>query len=153
MFLKTRDIAGQLSLVGDMQGTLIIALQGLWVFYSHSLGVRSLHEYVITCRSQCLQSGFFCSLPYLSMVSIMVHVSMLGFTGLQCDGVWAVILLQIIMVSPVTHLEKNHKSLSITDQSQFFLKKQGVLKSKCLSFLVNRQLTWRQTPKLFDTAY
>ena len=44
-------------------------------------------------------------------------VSMLGFTGLQCDGVWAVIWLQIVMVSPVTHLEKNHKSLSITNKS------------------------------------
>ena len=45
-------------------------------------------------------------------------VSMLGFTGLQCDGVWAVIWLQIVMVSPVTHLEKNHESLSITSESQ-----------------------------------
>ena len=30
---------------------------------------------------------FFCSLPYLPIVSIMVHVSVLGFTGLQCTGV------------------------------------------------------------------
>ena len=45
-------------------------------------------------------------------------VSTLGFTGLQCDGAWAVILLQIVMVSPVTHLEKNHKSLSRTNESQ-----------------------------------
>ena len=42
---------------------------------------------------------------------------MLGFTGLQCDGVWAVIWLQIVMVSHVTHLERNHKSLSITNKS------------------------------------
>ena len=45
-------------------------------------------------------------------------VSTLGFTGLQCDGAWAVILLQIVMVSPVIHLEKNHKSLSRTNESQ-----------------------------------
>ena len=31
----------------------------------------------------------------------------------------AVILLQIVMVSPGTHLVKNHESLSITDKSQF----------------------------------
>lgn len=45
-------------------------------------------------------------------------VSTLGLTGLQCDGAWAVILLQIVMVSAVTHLEKNHKSLPITSESQ-----------------------------------
>ena len=31
----------------------------------------------------------------------------------------AVILLQIVMVSPGTHLVKNHESLSITNESQF----------------------------------
>ena len=30
----------------------------------------------------------------------------------------AVILLQIVMVSPGTHLVKNHESLSITNESQ-----------------------------------
>ena len=39
------------------------------------------------------------------MVYIPVHVS-------------AVILLQIVMVGPGTHLVKNHKSLSITNESQ-----------------------------------
>ena len=31
----------------------------------------------------------------------------------------ALILLQIVMVSPGTHLVKNHESLSITNESQF----------------------------------
>ena len=46
-------------------------------------------------------------------------VSMLDFTGLQCDGAWAVILLQIVVVSAVAHLEKNQKSLFIINKSQF----------------------------------
>ena len=37
-----------------------------------------------------------------------------------------VILVQIVMVSPGTHLLKNHESLSITSDSQF-KKKQAVL--------------------------
>ena len=44
------------------------------------------------------------------MAYIPVHVS-------------AVILLQIVMVGPGTHLVKNHKSLSITNESQ--LKKEN----------------------------
>ena len=54
------------------------------------------------------------------MVYIPVHVS-------------AVILLQIVMVGPGTHLVKNHKSLSITNESQL-KKKQGFLNWKCLGF-------------------
>ena len=49
---------------------------------------------------------------------------MLDFTGLQCDGTWAVILLQIVMVSAVAHREKNHESLSIINKSQLKKKKQ-----------------------------
>ena len=30
-----------------------------------------------------------------------------------------VILLQVVMVNPGTHLDKNHKSLSITNESHF----------------------------------
>ena len=105
-----------------MLGTLI-ALHRLWVFYSHSLlgsGHYKSTTYVIACRGYYLQSGFFCFIPFLPIVSITVSMS--GFTGLQCIGAWAVILLQIVMVSPATHLEKNHKSQSRTNKSQ--LKKQ-----------------------------
>ena len=38
----------------------------------------------------------------------------------------ALILLQIVMVSPGTHLVKNHESLSITNESQLKKKKQDV---------------------------
>ena len=61
-----------------------------------------------------------------------------------------VILVQIVMVSPGTHLLKNHESLSITSDSQF-KKKQAVLNWKCLGLYVTRQLIWRQMPKLFIT--
>ena len=54
----------------------------------------------------------------------------------------SVILLQIVMVSPVTHLVKNHESLSITSESQFKKKKRKFL-----------GLIWRQTPKLVITVY
>ena len=53
------------------------------------------------------------------------------------------------MLSPGTHLVKNHESLSITNESQNFKKKQGVLNWKCLDLFVTRQLIWRQMPKLF----
>ena len=42
----------------------------------------------------------------------------------------AVILLQIVMVSPGTHLVKNHESQ--------FKKKKGVLEGKCLDVYVTR---------------
>ena len=63
----------------------------------------------------------------------------------------AVILLQIVMVSPETHLVKKHESLSITSESQFQKKKQGVRNWKCLGLYVTRQLG--QTTKLFITVY
>lgn len=58
---------------------------------------------------------------------------MLDFTGLQCDGAWAVILLQIVMVSAVAHSEKNHESLSIINKSQ--LKKKQKTRSPKLKIL------------------
>ena len=57
-----------------------------------------------------------------------------------------VILLQIVMVSPRTHLVKNHESQSRTIESQF--KKQCVPGS-----FVTTQLIWGQTPKLCITVY
>ena len=50
-----------------------------------------------------------------------------------------VILLQIVMVSPGTHLVKNHESLSRTNESS--LKKKNESKIvKCLGLYVTRQL-------------
>ena len=56
------------------------------------------------------------------------------------------ILLQIVMVSPGTHLEKNHESHCRANEFQF--KKLQVLNWKCLGLYVTRQLVWRQTQKL-----
>ena len=53
----------------------------------------------------------------------------------------SVILLQIDMVSPGTHREKYHESLSRTNESQY-------KKNESLG-----QLIWRQTPKLCITVY
>ena len=50
-----------------------------------------------------------------------------------------VILLEIVMLSPGTHLVKNHESLSRTIESQF--KKQRALNWKSLGLYVNRQQT------------
>ena len=55
-----------------------------------------------------------------------------------------VILLQIVMLSPGTHLVKNH-------ESQF--KRQWVLNWKCSGLYVTRQLIWRQAPKRSRTVY
>ena len=44
---------------------------------------------------------------------------------LYINRAFAVIVLQIVMVRPVTHLVKKHESLSITSESQL-KKKQGV---------------------------
>ena len=59
---------------------------------------------------------------------------------------FAVILLQIVLVSPGARLVKNHESLSITIEYQ--LKKNRVLNWKCFGLYVTRQLIWRQTPEL-----
>ena len=58
----------------------------------------------------------------------------------------SVILLQIDMVSPGTHLEKYHESLSRTNESQF-------KNNEFLDLYVTTQLIWRQTPKLCITVY
>ena len=61
-----------------------------------------------------------------------------------------VILLQIVMVSPGTHLVKNHESQSRTIYSQF---KKCVQNWKCLDLYVTRQLIRRQSPKLCITVF
>ena len=62
-----------------------------------------------------------------------------------------VILLQIVMLSPGTHLVKNHESHCRANESQF--KKQQVLNWNCLGLYVTRLLIWRQAPKLPSTVY
>ena len=64
--------------------------------------------------------------------------------------VHAVILLQIVNVSPETHLVKNRESQSRTNESQF--EKQWVPSWKCLGFFATRQLIWKQTAKLFTLS-
>ena len=55
------------------------------------------------------------------------------------------ILLQIVMVSPGTHLVKNHESLSITNESQF--KKTGSPKLKMLRPLCNQTVDLEKNAK------
>ena len=59
------------------------------------------------------------------------------------------ILLQIVMVSPGTHLVKNHEFKSRTNETQL---KKKTLKLKMLGPLCN-QTVLRQTPKLCITVY
>ena len=59
-----------------------------------------------------------------------------GTTFLYKNGALAVILLQIVMVSPGTHLVKNYESLSITSESQ--LKETRSPKLKMLGPLCNQ---------------
>ena len=68
-----------------------------------------------------------------------------------CVRTKAVILLEIVMVSPGTHRVKNHESLSIKPMSPSS-KKQGVLNLKCMGLYVTEKLIWRQAPKLFITV-
>ena len=49
----------------------------------------------------------------------------------------SVLLLQIVMVSPGTHLVKNHESLPITNQSQIKKKKGVMLRPLCKLQTVN----------------
>ena len=72
-----------------------------------------------------------------------------GTTFLYINRALAVILFQIVMVSPGTHLVKKHESLSITSESQ--LKETRSRKLKMLGLYVTRQLG--QTTKLFITVY
>ena len=72
-----------------------------------------------------------------------------GATFLYKNRALAVILLQIVMVSPGTHLVKKHESLSITSECQ--LKETRSRKLKMLGLYVARQLG--QTTKLFITVY
>ena len=72
-----------------------------------------------------------------------------GTTFLYINRALAVILFQIVMVSPGTHLVKEHESLSITSESQ--LKETRSRKLKMLGLYVTRQLG--QTTKLFITVY
>ena len=57
----------------------------------------------------------------------------------------SVILLQIVMVSPETHLAKNHESLSITNESQ--LKKETSPKLKMLEPLCNKTVNLKTDSK------
>ena len=63
----------------------------------------------------------------------------------------SVILLQIVMVSPRTHLVKNHESLFITNESQ--LKKTRSPKLKKLEPLCNQIVDLETDAKLFITVY
>ena len=57
-----------------------------------------------------------------------------------------VILLQIVMVSPGTHLVKNHEFLSRTIECQFKI-------NYSLGFNGTTHLIWRQTPKLCTSFF
>ena len=61
------------------------------------------------------------------------------------------ILLQIVMVSPGTHLEKNHESLSIINESQFTKTRSSKL--KMLGPLCNQTVNLETDTKLFITVY
>ena len=64
------------------------------------------------------------------------------------------ILLQIVMVSPGTHLVKNHESLYITNESQFKKNNESQIKRAwAFTVYVTRHLIWRQMPELFITVY
>ena len=57
--------------------------------------------------------------------------------------VWAVILLQIVMVNPRTDLVKTHEPLSLTNESQFTKTRSSELKMLGPLCMVTRQLIWR----------
>ena len=85
---------------------------------------------------------------------LVIHVfNNNNYCGIQTTC--TVILLQIVMVSPGTHLLKNHESLlSITNESQFKKTRNPIKNWKCLGLYVTRELIWRQMPKLFgDTLF
>ena len=64
---------------------------------------------------------------------------------------YSVILLQIVMVSPGTHLVKNCKSLSITSKSQF--KTTRSPKLKMLGPLCNQTVNLETNAKSLYTVY
>ena len=68
---------------------------------------------------------------------------------LTCEQHWFdVILLQIVLVSPGTHLVKNHESLSITNEVQF--KKTRSPKLKMLGFLCNQTVNLETDAKTLN---
>ena len=70
----------------------------------------------------------------LHLTIINIVLCTLSKNGLYtCTCICSDFVIQIVMVGPGTHLVKNHKSLSITNESQF-KKKQGFLNWKCLGF-------------------
>ena len=77
------------------------------------------------------------------MLELWVEFVSISFCAFFWFG--AVMMLQLVMVSPGTHLVKNHESLSITNESQF--KKTRSPRLKMLEPL------WRQTPRLFIAVY
>ena len=66
-------------------------------------------------------------------------------------NITAVILLQIVMVSPGTHFVKNRESQSRISESQ--LKKKNYPKLKMLWPSCNQTVNLQRTPKLFTTVY
>ena len=72
-------------------------------------------------------------------------------------NITAVILLQIVMVSPGTHFVKNRESQSRISESQLKKKKKKKKKTnptlKTLWPLCNQTVNLQRTPKLFTTEY
>ena len=67
-------------------------------------------------------------------------------------NITAVILLQIVMVSPGTHFVKNRESQSRISESQLKKKKNNP-KLKMLWPSCNQTVNLQRTPKLFTTVY
>ena len=129
--------------------------------------VKSLHLSLISFRSQPPPPPHLPTAP----PHLKFHWSSVGwlFTTLEMSGNWTeltflkssgtatgdrgnnwltLILLQIVVASPGTHLVKNYESQSRTNEFQFSLK----LKMLALGLYVTRPLIWRQTPKLCITV-
>ena len=64
-------------------------------------------------------------------------------------NITAVILLQIVMVSPGTHFVKNRESQSRISESQLKKKKKKKAKLKMLWPSCNQTVNLQRTPKLF----
>ena len=71
-------------------------------------------------------------------------------------NITAVILLQIVMVSPGTHFVKNRESQSRISESQLKKKKKKKKTNPKLKMLwpsFNQTVNLQRTPKLFTTVY
>ena len=76
------------------------------------------------CVTVLVRSKFFMSWSDMHCPLFRIKSGSVGRSGRYSKVEGAVIMLQILMVSPGTHLLKNHESLVITNESQF---KKGVL--------------------------